>query len=45
MKYKGPSSARRAAAISRGVRWLDIVQKEVEQAISRRKRAARWTGG
>ena len=42
---KAPTSARRAAAISRGVRWLDIVQKEEERAISRRKRAARWTGG
>eukprot|EP00752_Nemacystus_decipiens_P006433 g5795.t1 len=42
---KGPASARRTTAISRGVRWLDIVENEEEQAISRRKRAARWTGG
>lgn len=41
---KGPTSFRRATA-SRGVRWLDIVQKEEQQAISRRRRAAKWTGG
>lgn len=44
-KKGGPASVRRATAISRGVRWLDIVQKEEQQAISRRKRASRWTGG
>lgn len=42
---KGPASARRVGAVSRGVRWLDVVQKEQQQAISRRKRALKWTGG